>query len=302
MASLKSWKTLTTAVSAMVMAASLAACSAPEAVPGGGKEAAQPAAAAAEQPQSASGAESAAEAKFNAIAEQKVMAVLWYQSAAEAKALYYQGYNIGKWKLDAALAQGTAKKPAIVLDLDETVLDNSPFDAVEIASGKGHPYKWDEWVNKAEAKAVPGAVEFLNYADGKGVDIYYISDRSAAQTEATVKNLQAIQAPQAVSGHVLLKQPEEKGKEARFNQVSETHEIVLFFGDNLKDFYGFVGNSEQDRDRRADEVRQQFGDKLIVFPNPMYGDWESAIYNNNNKISAEEKDKLRKSHLHIFDK
>ena len=70
------------------------------------------------------------------LTDQQLMADLWYQTAGETKALYYQGYNIGQLKLDAALAKGTEKKPAIVLDLDETVLDNSPHQAMSVKQEK----------------------------------------------------------------------------------------------------------------------------------------------------------------------
>ncbi|PER94280.1 5'-nucleotidase, partial [Bacillus anthracis] len=88
--------------------------------------------------------------------------------------LYHQGYNIGKMKLDAAIAKGTAKHPAIVLDLDETVIDNSPYQAMTIAEGKSSPYKIKEWFQQAKAEALPGAVLFLKYANDTGVAIYYI--------------------------------------------------------------------------------------------------------------------------------
>lgn len=122
------------------------------------------------------------------LTEQQVMADTWYQTAGEVKALYHQGYNIGKMKLDMALAKGTEKKAAIVLDLDETVVDNSPYQAMTAKTGKGYPYKWDEWIQQAkaeaEAEALPGAVSFLQYANEKGVTIYYISNRKQNQLDA----------------------------------------------------------------------------------------------------------------------
>lgn len=56
------------------------------------------------------------------------MAVSWYQNSAEAKALYLQGYNTAKYQLDEHIKKDKGKKKlAIALDLDETVLDNSPY-------------------------------------------------------------------------------------------------------------------------------------------------------------------------------
>ncbi|ENQ3078002.1 5'-nucleotidase, lipoprotein e(P4) family [Bacillus cereus] len=235
------------------------------------------------------------------LTDQQLMADLWYQTSGEAKALYYQGYNIGTQKLDAALAKGTSKKPAVVLDLDETVVDNSPHQAMSVKTGKGYPYKWDDWINKAEAEALPGAIDFLKHAESKGVDIYYISNRKTNQLDATIKNLERIGAPQATKEHILLQEPKEKGKEKRRELVSQTHDIVLLFGDNLSDFIGFDGLSTQDRNKKVEELKAQFGEKFIVFPNPMYGDWEGSLYNYNFKKSDAEKDKIRKDNLKSFE-
>lgn len=235
------------------------------------------------------------------LTDQQLMADLWYQTSGEAKALYYQGYNIGTQKLDAALAKGTSKKPAIVLDLDETVVDNSPHQAMSVKTGKGYPYKWDDWINKAEAEALPGAIDFLKHAESKGVDIYYISNRKTNQLDATIKNLERIGAPQATKEHILLQEPKEKGKEKRRELVSQTHDIVLLFGDNLSDFIGFDGLSTQDRNKKVEELKAQFGEKFIVFPNPMYGDWEGSLYNYDFKKTDAEKDKIRKDNLKSFE-
>lgn len=227
--------------------------------------------------------------------EQNTMSVLWFQKTGEAKALYYQGYNIGKMRLDGLLAE-RPKNPAVVLDIDETILDNSPMFATHVVTGKIYP-SWSDWVKMAIAKPLPGALEFLKYADSKGVAIYYISNRSENQKAATMLNLQNVGAPQVNAEHVLLRQPNEKGKEARRNLVAKSHNILLLFGDNLGDFSGFDGLTVADRMQAVDEKKEEFGRKLIVFPNPMYGDWEGAIYNYDRWKTAAEKEKLRKKNL-----
>ncbi|KXY85496.1 5'-nucleotidase, lipoprotein e(P4) family [Bacillus sp. FSL W7-1294] len=235
------------------------------------------------------------------LTEQQVLADAWYQTAGEVKALYHQGYNIGKMKLDAALAKGTEKKPAIVLDLDETVVDNSPYQAMTVKEKKGFPYNWEEWIQQAKAEALPGAVSFLHYANEKGVSIYYISNRKQNQLDATLRNLQQLNIPQADKEHVLLLGKEEKGKEERRKKVAIEHDIFLFFGDNLSDFTGFDEKSVQDRNQSVEEMYEAFGERFIVFPNPMYGDWESALYQYEFKKSDAEKDKLRKNALRVFE-
>ncbi len=115
--------------------------------------------------------------------------------------------------------------------------------------------------------------------------------------EATIRNLLKAGAPQADASHVILHQPHEKGKEARRQQVAKTHEILLLFGDNLGDFSGFDYLSPSERIQAVENRKDEFGRKLIVFPNPMYGDWEGAIYKYDYRKSDEEKAKLRKKNL-----
>ncbi|KIU74549.1 5'-nucleotidase [Bacillus thuringiensis Sbt003] len=202
-------------------------------------------------------------------------------------------------KLDAVLTKGTEKKPAIVLD--ETVVNNSPYQAMAVKEKKGFPYRWEEWIQQAKADALSGAVSFLQYANEKGVAIYYISNRKQNQLDATLQNLQKLNIPQADKEHVLLQGKEEMGKEERRKQVATEHDIILFFGDNLSDFTGFDEKSIQDRNQAVEEMHEAFGEKFIVFPNPMYEDWESALYKYESKKSAIEKDKLRKDALHVFE-
>lgn len=232
--------------------------------------------------------------------EQNTMSVLWYQTSGEAKALYYQGYNIGKLRLDESLkrkGKDNGLKPAVVLDIDETIIDNSPQQAWNIKNGKSNPLSWADWVNRAKAKPLPGAIDFLKYTYAKGVEIYYISNRKEGKKRDTIRNLQMIGAPLADEDHVLLMQPNERGKETRRMKVAKTHDILLLFGDNLGDFSGFDYLSPSERIHAVDKRKDEFGKKLIVFPNPMYGDWEGAIYNYHNHLSDAQKDKLRKDHL-----
>ncbi|MTT31918.1 5'-nucleotidase, lipoprotein e(P4) family [Terrilactibacillus sp. BCM23-1] len=234
--------------------------------------------------------------KFN---EQNIMADLWFQTSGEAKALYYQGYNIGTEKMNQALKKKYKKKPAVVLDIDETIVNNSPLDAKfsKVGQGSLNEKEWRKWIAKAKAKPLPGALDFLKEADRRGVDIYYISDRSDKTLERTMLNLKNIGAPQVTKNHVLLKRDGEKNKNRRRKLVAKTHRILLYFGDNLSDFEGFEYPTIKKRANKVDKMRLDFGNKLIVFPNPMYGNWEKALYNGKNNLSNEEKIKIRKSLL-----
>ena len=215
---------------------------------------------------------------------ENTMGALWYQNAAEVDALYQQGYNVATNKLKELLKQPTDKPYSIVLDIDETVLSNIPFQVKMIKDGTAfNPKLWDEWVQKAEAKPVAGAKEFLQFADKNKVQIYYISDRTDSQVDATIKNLEAQGIPVQGRDHLMFKKEGDKSKEGRRQEVLKHTNLVMLFGDNLVDFAEFSTKSEADRDKMFEQLKAEFGDKFIIFPNPMYGSWESAVYQGEKK-------------------
>ncbi len=214
--------------------------------------------------------------------EHLVMGTLWYQRSAECRALYYQAYNIARISLDNQLKHPKNKRPkAVVVDIDETVVNNSPFTVQCIRTGK--PYSkalWKEWTDKASAEATPGSLEFLKYAASKGVETFYISNRSVKASNATLKNLQALGFPFADKKHFLLKTTTSDKTERR-NKVLKTHDILIFAGDNIGDFDAlFEDRSENYGFHQIDSLRQMFGAKYIVLPNPMYGGWERQAFKN----------------------
>jgi len=233
------------------------------------------------------------------IYEQNVMSTLWYQASAEARALYYQAFNIARWQLDQRLAERTSgEKLAVVVDVDETVLDNSPFQAKAIEIYEGYPVGWDDWCNLAQAEPVPGAVEFLNYAVDNGVDVFYITNRKDFLMDGTWKNLKAKGFPQVETTDHLYLRADESSKEPRRQKIAETHEIVLLMGDNLNDLAEvFEGKSTADRAAAVDQLKDEFGQRFIVLPNPMYGAWEGAVYQYNWNLTNPEKAQKRKAAL-----
>lgn len=216
-------------------------------------------------------------------------AVLYMQKAAEYRALAYQAFNMARMRLDADLDKKYAAKlskaerrmpRAIVVDIDETVLDNSPAQARGIATNRPYnPPDWYAWSNMRKAKAVPGALAFLNYAVSKGVKVFYISNRDEKnEREATLDNLKSL-GFQDVSADNLLLRTAESGKDARRAVVAAKHRIVMLVGDNLDDFTSaFERKSVADRFAETDKVKDEWGRRFIVLPNAMYGTWENAIY------------------------
>ena len=227
-----------------------------------------------------------------------LMSVLWTQRSAEFKALCYQIYGMAEKALAANLKESkSGKKPAVVLDLDETVLDNSPYEAKSILTGEGYPKGWNEWCALGQAKAVPGARSFLEFAASNGVTVFYISNRREKTREGTVKNLQNLDLPFADNEHVLLR-TDKSSKKPRRDSVREKYNILLLIGDNLIDLASeFDGELIERRDFFVDSLRSEFGTRFIVMPNPQYGAWVGALYDNDWKLSDAEKEKRMKEML-----
>jgi len=230
--------------------------------------------------------------------EHSVFATLWFKESAEMHASYLQNYHLAKLMIDKNIgARESEKKPAVVLDLDETVLDNSPYQYKLIVSQKPYTSKtWTEWVNLAKAEALPGVLDFVNYAKRKGVEVFYISNRKAPNhLDATIKNLDSLNFPNADKEHIFLKTTSSNKTERR-NKVSEEYEIILFIGDNLTDFSEIFANRGDDMGKTIVEKNKSlFGTKYIVMPNPMYGEWAKAIYKNSYKWTPAQLDSLRKT-------
>lgn len=228
------------------------------------------------------------------------MSTLWFQVSAEARAQFYQSYNLAKLRLDEYLAKPRkGKTPAVVTDVDETVLDNSPYQAWTILKRRSYPAGWTEWVNKAEAKPLPGALEFFQYAASKGVTVFYVTNRNMEERSGTVENLKKFKFPFADTIHVIVR-TEESSKQNRRNAIAEQYDIVLLCGDNLNDLSEFGKMFNELRSTKVDEMKNEFGSRFIMLPNPMYGDWEGATYDYNYSISDSAKAAKRKAILKGF--
>lgn len=242
--------------------------------------------------------------------EYQVGGVLFMQKAAEYRALCYQAFNLGRWQLDADFDKKNVKNlpkeqrkmtRAVVVDVDETVLDNSPHQAELIKNRM--PFTgavWTAWVNKRQAKAIPGAVEFLKYANAKGVRVFYVTNRIEAEKQGTIDNLKAAGFPD-VSDETVMVKANESTKEPRRQTILKNHRIVMLFGDNLNDFSNlFENKSIAERFSETDKVKDLWGKRFIVLPNVMYGNWEDAIYDNKRGLSEAEKTQRRLAALEAY--
>jgi len=233
----------------------------------------------------------------------KIQAQVWTQNSAEYRALCYQAFNAAKMNLDALFFfEKEYDKPlAIIADVDETVLDNSPYDGKLILNNTTYNREsWVEWGNLEIAKAIPGSLEFLIYASEKNVEIFYISNRYSEQLEATVNNLKKLGFPDAKESNVLLR-GDTRSKSERRKSVSDNYEVIMLIGDNLSDFNDeFEKKISQERTNYTDELSNDFGTRLIVLPNPNYGDWESnGIYEGMNYNNLQ-KDSARKAKIKSY--
>jgi len=236
-------------------------------------------------------AEALAKAEQTSSNEHLVMSVLWYQKSAEMRALYYQAYNIAKLMLNKHIAElDCSAKKAIIVDIDETILNNSPFEANLIETGEQYtPETWKQWTDLAKAEALPGAVEFLNYAASKNVEVFYISNRKINELKSTMKNLKKHNFPYVDKNHIFLKTSRDVAcnvstrKKKRREKVAKEYEILLLIGDDLNDFSEIFANRSDDFGfGMVDKYKDKFGNRFIILPNPMYGAWEKAIYGNKN--------------------
>ncbi|BBO57650.1 MAG: 5'-nucleotidase, lipoprotein e(P4) family [Cobetia sp.] len=237
------------------------------------------------------------------LSDQAMLATLWIQRSAEFHALSLQAFNVAHDRLNLALARRHAQdKPlAVVVDVDDTVLDTTSYGGWALREGRTYDSQsWADWVDDAVSTASPGAVEFLNYAHASGVDVYYITNRKAAGKQATIANLAALGFPQANAEHVMPR-TDSSDKTARRARVTQGHDIALLMGDNLGDFDQAFQQSTT-RARNAEVARQadQFGRRFVLLPNPTYGEWEGVLYDGNWSASEREKRAMRDAALNAW--
>jgi len=221
----------------------------------------------------------------NISAHAQSMAALYNYYADEYRALTYQAYNIAKERIDDIRQEDPFNENlAIVVDIDETLIDNSPHQALMIKTDSTYPFMWNEWCDLANAKAVPGAAEFLQYADENGFNVFYVSNRKKKYVqESTMKNLKSLGFPQVTEENFLLRldkteeNPSPSDKQARRNEImARGYEIVLLVGDNLGDFYTDE-HSQPARAEQLESYKDLFGNKFIILPNAMYGNWPGSV-------------------------
>lgn len=221
-----------------------------------------------------------------------LLSVLWFQKSAEMNALFYQGYNIAERSLEEKLqARNGIKPPAVIMDIDETILDNSPSEVFLIENNVTFSDEvWKKWVNKASAEACPGALDFVKFAESQKVEVFYVTNRELPdELQPTILNMRKLGFPFADSSHMVFKNGI-SSKELRRNTLKEKYDIIMLLGDNLADFDAVFDTRGDDLGFGAVEKnRERFGTEFIILPNPMYGPWINAAVKNQPGETAREK-------------
>jgi len=255
----------------------------------------------------------------NSLQAQSMLSVLYAQSSAEYEASNIQTYVNAKSALDRALNDVTwtaaieqkdnfeNKPPAIILDIDETVLNNVPFQARSIIDGQSYPTGWLDWMLEESSDAVAGVSDFLEYSQSKGVKIFYVTNRIAVAEDATRNNLKKLGLPLDTDRDVLLMKNENgwtSDKVSRRKLVAKDYRILLLIGDQLGDFLPLDETTlELDaRKELADTYKHMWGSKWFMITNPMYGRWEASIYNNEYPDTEDELMQMRLEALKPKDK
>jgi 5'-nucleotidase (lipoprotein e(P4) family) len=231
-------------------------------------------------------------------------AVLWMQTSVEYASVTVEGFRSATRQLEPALGDtswtavverphGTgALPPAVILDVDETVLDNSAYAARRLRAGRRYSAEsWAAWVEEASAPAVPGAVDFLRAARARGVTVFFVTNRDSALEEATRRNLRRIGFPPDTTEDVVLMRGERPGwgsdKTSRREHVAREHRVLLLLGDDMNDFVP-ARKSLAERRELWQRHAERWGRTWFALPNPTYGSWESAVTGDARDLSERE--------------
>ena len=235
-------------------------------------------------------------------------ATLWVSNSVEYKANSISMFKLARIRLDEALADhhwsaldqmDASNKPnAIIADIDETLFDNSGYEGWLIKAGAEYSTEtYTEWTRALEAKAVPGAAEFLNYSDSKGVKIFYVTNRSARQEADTRANAAALGFPMGGNADTFLMKDERddwgSAKGTRLEFVAKDYRVLLLLGDNYGDFTDDADGSEAEREASLRKNIAHIGHDWIFFANPQYGSFESAAFGNDWSKSSDERRRLK---------
>lgn len=248
-------------------------------------------------------------------ADDNLNAVAWSQLAIEHDLVYLQTFRDAQARLFGALhdpqwdalsrhdrvAPLDQLKPAVILDIDETALDNSPYAARVIRGDSGlSDADWSAWCREARARALPGAVAFTRFAQQHGIAVIYLSNRASNLGAVTLANLRqagfAVSGPEAFLGlgmNVQACKQVGSAKGCRRQWVARRYRVLMQFGDQLADFVDVPDNTAVGRDKVLAPYLAWIGTRWFMLPNPTYGAWESPLVHDDWTAPAAERRRLK---------
>jgi 5'-nucleotidase (lipoprotein e(P4) family) len=238
-----------------------------------------------------------------ASSDARLDAVLWQTTSAEYRVLAQSIYATARLHLDRALAdrQWTALPtqkenfqnlpPAVIMDVDETVIDTGKFQSQLVKNhARFSSAPWRDWLNRNEPAAVPGAVEFISFAQSRGVTVFFVTNREHATKPITRVNLATIGVKLPDQVDTVLTRNERpdwsSDKTSRQTFIARSHRVLMLFGDDLADFISDYRGAPQTRMREALK-HDEWGSKWFMLPNPMYGSWEGSLYDFSSELNSE---------------
>ena len=253
-------------------------------------------------------------------ANDNLNSVVWAQTAIEHDLIFREIYRHAGEQLLKALAdpdwdalpreeRKTALrglKPAVIVDIDETVLDNSPYQARLVRDGGDYSEAtWVAWCRERKATALPGALAFAQSAAKQGVIVFYLSNRAQDLSQATVDNLRADGFPLALGERSFLGlglavagcEQLGTGKTGRRDFIGRSYRGLLQIGDQVGDFVGVRANTPDGRSAAIAPYQHWIGERWFVLPNPTYGAWEPALFNNDWSLPLTERRRLKRAAL-----
>jgi len=221
--------------------------------------------------------------------------VAWKQTAAEYKALYYQGFNIARMHVEAALAKRKdGDKPlAIVSDFDDTLVQPLPYWGTLVNNNIDFfdDGIWDKWIPTNGIIASPGAAEFLAFCKENNVEIFYITSRDQGEKtfEYALGNIRHLGFPLKDEAHLIVLR-DTSNKEKRQNEIMKDYDVTVFLGDSLNDFRRkyYVKGDVAGREAKMEEDRALYGVKYVLFPNPTDGHWLAGIFGQSEPPATDE--------------
>ncbi|WP_289297737.1 HAD family acid phosphatase [uncultured Reyranella sp.] len=253
----------------------------------------------------------AARAQETPPASDLLLATLWTQRAVEYKANALTVFALARIRLDEALADKSwtaapAEQtgdfanlpPAVVLDVDETLLDNSKYQVWMMRTNQSFSTKsWNQFCAAQVSTAIPGAVEFTKYADSKGVKVFYVTNRGAETEKDTRENMQQLGFPMGGNVDTFLMQGERPdwtgAKGTRRAVIAKDYRVLLNIGDNFGDFDDRYRTSEADRVKAFEAGMGYWGKQWLMLPNPTYGSFDTAPFGHDFKKSRDEQRKAK---------